>query len=193
LLRALYAKESVVQKVITILLLSLILCACSITKPNNNVEGASAENLKLEHYNDVYTLHLKHKTSDGADFFGAYIYYYALTGGTQIHLFPDKNFVITDYCDICPEVAVGSGTYTLKNSKIHFNYKVVPTDVIPTLNLRWGWIQKDGYVTGNLQVLLTDAQLKSLEKKLDISNYVYQLTHYPQWRRIKDKFIKAGL
>lgn len=153
------------------------------------INATCAEKLILKTYKATWTLHEEHADNEGGGYFGRYRNYHDMTGGRYIDLFPDYKFIIIDFCDICENEAVGHGTFKIHNSKLIFDYKQEPQKKFPNLHIRWGWQEKEGYVTGHIKVLLTDEQLNQLIKEPVSSDYIYQTSRYYEWRKIKDNLM----
>jgi len=176
------------NRVLCILRRILILFIASIISLSVFADG----NLKLTYLDkEEYVLHSEERgKSYQAAYYGIYRYPLALTGGQLLYIFPDNSFSIVHFCDICIEEELeGYGTYKFVNSKITFHYELKPKNAPSFLQVRWGWIEKEDYVTGNLKILVTTQNLLKIKNKTPTFDYWVQIEQYHEWRKVRDNFI----
>jgi len=83
---------------------------------------AEEQEYHLKLVSETYDLHYYIDNSLDNHIYGVYRKHIELLGGKFIHLFPDKKFIITTFCDICPEKAIAQGTYSFEKGIIKFEY-----------------------------------------------------------------------
>ena len=59
-------------------------------------------------------------------FYGSYSPPFSETGGMTIDIFPNGNFTIMEWCDVCRDKLLAKGIYTFENCIITFQY----TDIV---------------------------------------------------------------
>lgn len=123
-------------------------------------------------------------------FYGNYSEPMAFTGGTNIYLFPDGQFVISEECDICPPEAVGYGRYEFADSSLNLEYEKRDGNLPSRLYLRLGMNSAQNQFSG-IKTLFTEQQLAAIKKDPDTFDFYIQSNRDLDWKAIKERFIAS--
>jgi hypothetical protein len=157
---------------------------------------AGEQEFFLKLTSEIYDLHYYQKNSLYSHIYGVYRKHLALTGGINIHLFPNKEFIITTWADIIPEEKIGNGKYIFSQGTIKFEFEYLNSrhsklkKELNTLHSFWGWIDKGDYVTGHITILVSPDDLDKLTRNNFYYDFYERTMTYYEWRKIHKSFTK---
>jgi hypothetical protein len=145
--------------------------------------GSSSGELKLDQGKDKYSLYKFQDNKDDQGYFGVYRLFVAYTGGKLIYLFPDFQYAITEFCDICPEETLEMGTFNLRDSRLVFSpNEEAEQKKSYELSAYYGRIEKEKYTMGFLPILLDEKQLSEIKGDPVSYDYWTQIEPYTDWK-----------
>ena len=160
---------------------------------------AIAEELKIQVGEEEYTFHEELL----GNYFGVYSSPLDLTFGSDLHLFPNGDFIITNWIDIGGREVVASGKYKVKGHRLKLKYDFRKKAEFPVgerdyskVYLYSGSIEEGHVSMGHKIFLLNPEQLEEARRGENFLNYCYMKRAYLSWERIlqnlKNEIIEQG-
>lgn len=171
------------MRVLTSVLL-VILCA--------GISAREQTRFNLEFGNGVsYTFTSATDTRQLASLYGSYQAPMSYTAGTALRIYPNKKFTVVEWCDICHESLLATGTYSFDDGIFTFSYthkkEGVDSSRFPSeLAAFRGWIDKKTYVTGSEYILINPSDVVKARSDTNFIGYLSQGTWYPDWQTMYD-------
>ena len=115
---------------------------------------AADDKLQLPVGREVFTLNPFSEISTRRHYYGEYRFPTEATSGTKLHLFPNGQFVISEWSDIGPDELQAAGSFRVDADRLSLQFsRVLPghedlKTKFHDLHLLWGWVEKKDYVTG---------------------------------------------
>lgn len=160
-------------------------------------ELACAETIfkaSLGHGQPEYTFRLAEEVEMLQNFWGRYSKPFSFTGGEFLYVFPDGRALLTNWCDICREKVLASGSYRFKNGKLNFIWEKRPStfEAPAVLNAVYGQEEEQrpvgettiSVVTGSTSLLLDNHNMKVAQQPNGRFDYLRLDVEYYDWKRI---------
>lgn len=146
--------------------------------------------IRLPVGHEILTLNSFEKIYPRMHYFGEYVFPDEHTGGTKLHLFPNSDFVISEWLDIGPDQLQAAGTFAVRGDCLTLQFsKTRPgqeslKNRFSDLHLQWGSIQKEGYVTGFEVFVFFGQEWKKLKESSHEVRYMQRKIEYNDWEKI---------
>jgi len=153
---------------------------------------ADGDSLRLPVGAEIYTLHTFNGATQRNHYFGVYRFPIEDTGGTELHLFPNGRFVISEWSDIGLDRLQATGSFRINADRLtlHFSRILPRHENLKTkfsnLHLLWGWIEKKDYMAGFEVFVLPADAWQMLKTKPEKARFLFlqRQVEYNDWQAI---------